>query len=1026
MATIEELSLPGTGTASARAFVRYSLSQLSARNDHHGFEHLCRALTRQAITANVLPATGPVSAGGDQGRDFETFTGLLVRPAMPGAPEVQTHETAVFCCTLQARNLPTKIAADVAKVCATGSVPDVIFVFSEQDLPVAARHRLIDQARADHGIRLEILDGAAMSEMLAQREAFWIAVEHLDVPASLAPTPGEGRPEWYEADRARWLARTEPAYTLGDLLDLSACLRYAWGTEQTRPDIEFWLTHMMPYLGDDADPRLRQAARYGVAVARFRGLGDMRPADELVRALVHEACEDPTIPALSDASVALSYAQAAWLHAATGLTANEVDELIARLTTVVTNVVDNEVADRLFLLDVLARLLLLMDLPAMAAAGVQPQPIEGPPPERIQNWREWTSGRDLRTGIVLRDPTGAIAAWQQLLDEFPGASTFPLLSLAHLMPLWTASLVDEPGWRRLTASIDAATERLSGAEAAANRALERADGLRAANMPLSALKELHQARTRLLTGDNVEMSAQALLDAAHDYIQLGLGYAAKHHALAAGAFVGGSNRPELEPMAVDGLILAAQCDFLCGNWLSFLALLGLATSAHLELRENSSDLEEWNDLVMLVHNAFVVNRAGEVSADPAVRAAVAKGMAGAGLPTKEPEGGSGFWPGKGMDETQLRSLTEREIGQPLFADGGPKRVLTFAARGVRWRLSCENTYDEVRAAERLAAALQVLIAAIDDEDPIYVPTVLDVIVNTAADASIHEPRLRQEGRRRWLVTLHRDAGPYSIDFAAAHNETLMAAVALLECVWAAPLDRLMHALGNAGQGLSLALVPNIRYDRAYAVISEETFDSGTRRALPQRSDDMFGEPLSAEDLPPRTDPGPGYSKEQGRERAAGRYAVYSISLRRTIPLLAADSGFQELLTLLRAQGWLDWHVLQAVGNLVTNRRLPEDAHLQDPAELAAQARRPESDDIDLLPVADFDAQSLEFYLRASFAATAVTWELNVRDANPEEVEWLLARRYNYWTDDAPHDDPFAPPAAADGRNAARQREGLDH
>jgi len=55
------------------------LSQLAAQNRHHEFEHLARALAGGTVTLNIVPATGPVTAGGDQGRDFETY-----RTELPG------------------------------------------------------------------------------------------------------------------------------------------------------------------------------------------------------------------------------------------------------------------------------------------------------------------------------------------------------------------------------------------------------------------------------------------------------------------------------------------------------------------------------------------------------------------------------------------------------------------------------------------------------------------------------------------------------------------------------------------------------------------------------------------------------------------------------------------------------------------------------------------------------------------------------------------------------------------------------
>lgn len=53
--------------------IRFGLVDLSTRNAHFDFEELCRHLARSCICTNIVPATGPVAVGGDQGRDFETF-----------------------------------------------------------------------------------------------------------------------------------------------------------------------------------------------------------------------------------------------------------------------------------------------------------------------------------------------------------------------------------------------------------------------------------------------------------------------------------------------------------------------------------------------------------------------------------------------------------------------------------------------------------------------------------------------------------------------------------------------------------------------------------------------------------------------------------------------------------------------------------------------------------------------------------------------------------------------------------------
>ena len=65
----------GVGTPDQVAvLIGYALSQLSVQNAHHEFEHLCRHITRRRIASNIIPSTGPVSAGGDAGADFETIS----------------------------------------------------------------------------------------------------------------------------------------------------------------------------------------------------------------------------------------------------------------------------------------------------------------------------------------------------------------------------------------------------------------------------------------------------------------------------------------------------------------------------------------------------------------------------------------------------------------------------------------------------------------------------------------------------------------------------------------------------------------------------------------------------------------------------------------------------------------------------------------------------------------------------------------------------------------------------------------
>jgi Domain of unknown function (DUF4365) len=158
--------------------IRYALSQLRSRNGHHEFEHLCRELARLRIAPNILPATGPVSDGGDQGRDFETFH-TYVQERMPGSFVAGDEGLKiVFACTLQRENLSTKIMNDMRVITVGGHV-DRVYFFCEQDLPVARRHEVCQRVLDGYGVAIEIIDGYALSELLATKECLWIAQRYL-------------------------------------------------------------------------------------------------------------------------------------------------------------------------------------------------------------------------------------------------------------------------------------------------------------------------------------------------------------------------------------------------------------------------------------------------------------------------------------------------------------------------------------------------------------------------------------------------------------------------------------------------------------------------------------------------------------------------------------------------------------------------------------------------------------------------------------------------------------------------------
>ena len=136
--------------------IRFQLEQLTVRNAHHDFEHLCRHLTRVRICSNIIPSTGPVSAGGDQGRDFETFRTYLRASPITNSTFIGlvSEKPIVFACSLQ-KNIIGKIKSDINTIMASGTKVEKICYFCTSDVPIHKRHELQLWAKEKHSVELQ-------------------------------------------------------------------------------------------------------------------------------------------------------------------------------------------------------------------------------------------------------------------------------------------------------------------------------------------------------------------------------------------------------------------------------------------------------------------------------------------------------------------------------------------------------------------------------------------------------------------------------------------------------------------------------------------------------------------------------------------------------------------------------------------------------------------------------------------------------------------------------------------------------
>ncbi|MGA9033054.1 MAG: hypothetical protein WB402_11095 [Sulfuricaulis sp.] len=148
-------------------YIRFQLAELRTANKHHEFEHLTRQFARLRICENILPATGPVGAGDDQGRDFETYRTYLASTPIATSSflGIAGDKELVFACSLE-QKIKGKIKEDITTICSGQEVIDTIYYFCESDLPVSQRRHPLLIAPMWRGWAAAPARGAASVEEL--------------------------------------------------------------------------------------------------------------------------------------------------------------------------------------------------------------------------------------------------------------------------------------------------------------------------------------------------------------------------------------------------------------------------------------------------------------------------------------------------------------------------------------------------------------------------------------------------------------------------------------------------------------------------------------------------------------------------------------------------------------------------------------------------------------------------------------------------------------------------------------------
>jgi len=144
-----------------------------------------------------------------------------------------------------------------------------------------------------------------------------------------------------------------------------------------------------------------------------------------------------------------------------------------------------------------------------------------------------------------------------------------------------------------------------------------------------------------------------------------------------------------------------------------------------------------------------------------------------------------------------------------------------------------------------------------------------------------------------------------------------------------------------------------------------------------------------------------------------RYSGSVPPIRITLRKLLSDDEFRATVKKLRADGWLDWHFLNALSNITVNYRVMHTSEAQKSEEAADRIgnelmNSEEWEGAIPVPASVFTEHEMRQAITLSMIHTLRLLGLEVRQMTPDlkAIDHFLRLRYNYWTDDIEHEDVF--------------------
>jgi hypothetical protein len=961
-----------------KEYVVFRLQQLSAENAHHRFEDMCREIAIARICSNILPATGPVSAGGDQGRDFETFVSYIQSSPIANSTFVGLVSSKVlaFICTIQSKNIITKIKSDIKTLTASGEPVEGVYCFSILNIPVSKRHKIEAWAKETYGIKLTIVDLQAIAEMLSNPDIFWVAQRYLDIPSDIYPRPVNEK-SWY-ADRLEEWKKRIPVLTYSDLYEITSAAREAAFSKDLKQDLPIWMKLLESFINTPND--LKNKAIYEISVVSFRGLGTLIGFEEQIRYYFNNPTTD--LGYLEDSSAFLNYVTTALWESRVNLSPDEIIEWRSKIIAIVEKMLSaqNHPNTKCALLELRGFLSLFFD-----------------PKKRS-----------------LPDPNETISFWMQVLDIAPDAPLFPLERFADRLVHFIKLVGEHPKFDILADRSDELVSKRHGNIKAGEKCKDRAIEFYKAGHKLKAINQLHHAKVKWFTDESLHGSILCMLLLSEWYRELGLIFAAKYYGLAAAYMSLRSNKSEVKRLISRGLLAAANSDYLGGSWHNFVKLADIWIKSFSYYSDPSNDkAKELDHMIYYLSTAaaitekldselalLFINRIEDLKIDdwktdyfPLAQSA---------------------W--KKRDFIKTWQLLEAQLFDRPFNDIGAIRTYRWNELGTTWIVQSKNDFQTNAVVEYMIAVLQILLTDLANVDLCLLKTQANITIKVE---SVEEPALEtvpSNDKRYWTILLPRSIDKTTESIQHFQSSILTIGTMILWELSLLPKEKFFEKIDACFKnGISMKVFVARPYDELYHEFAvNETSDRQIENQKVPKSDLPFNIPEVSQ-LAWVGGDGPTYSSNEAKELLKRRYEKIESLVTITLKEALKNQEFVGTIKRLKEKGWLDWQLLTAIWLICVDYRVRLNDYATSNNQIydtlfSALMYDPETIQSSPVPAVEFSESRLLFQMHANMIHSIHIYGLEIHQKTPDfnAIFDFLKNRYRFVSDDITHKEFFNP------------------